>query len=291
MPSLKDLRGRIRSVQNTKQITKTMKMVAAAKVRRARTRCEEARPYAEKLNGVLVNLATNTPSEGGPLLLSGYSEVNTVRLVVVSADRGLCGGFNINLAKKVMIKIKELEAAGKKVELVMVGKKAYDIVKQDYGSLVIEFIEDSGKNVSYALAEEIGTKMLLDYKAGKCQEVILFYNRFVNMITQEPMSQYLAPFKVDALADKETEVASSVEYEPEEEEILNALLPRNVNVQLLNAMLESGAAEQAARMTAMENATTNASDMISKLSLQYNRSRQAAITTELTEIVAGAEAV
>lgn len=290
MPSLKDLRGRIRSVQNTQQITKTMKMVATAKVRRARMRCEEARPYAEKLNGVLVNLAANTSNVGGPLLLSGHGYVNTVRLVVVSADRGLCGGFNANVAKMARLKIEELLAAGKKVELVMVGKKAHDLLKADYGHLVVEMIEDSSKNVSYQLAEEIGTKLIADYEAGLCEEVILFYNRFISMVNQEPTMQYLAPFKAEGEAET-TEVKASVEYEPEEETILKVLLPRNVNVQLLNAMLESGAAEQAARMSAMENATTNAGDMISKLSLEYNRTRQAAITTELTEIVAGAEAI
>lgn len=291
MASLKDLRARIVSVQNTQKITKTMKMVAAAKVRRARMRCEAARPYAEKLNGVLVNLATNTPSEGGPLLLSGHASVETVRLVVVSSDRGLCGGFNGNLAKLVITKIKKLQAEGKKIELVMAGKKCFDIVKQDFAENVIENLVDTSKNISYALADEIGSKLISDYEAGKCQEIIVFYNRFVNMMTQEPVMQYLAPFKVDVMADKETEIASAVEYEPEEEAILSVLLPRNVSVQLLNAMLESGAAEQAARMTAMESATTNAGDMISKLSLKYNRTRQAAITTELTEIVAGAEAV
>ncbi|MFT7144361.1 MAG: F-type H+-transporting ATPase subunit gamma [Alphaproteobacteria bacterium] len=291
MPSLKDLRARIVSVQNTQKITKTMKMVAAAKVRRARMRCEAARPYAEKLNGVLVNLATNTPTEGGPLLLSGHASVKTVRLVIISADRGLCGGFNGNLVKRVVEKIHALQLAGKKVELVMVGKKAFDLVKHEFAENVIDNLADTGKNVSYSLAEEIGAKLISDYETGKCQEIILFYNRFVNMMTQEPMMQYLAPFKVDIMADKETEIASAVEYEPEEEAILSVLLPRNINVQLLNAMLESGAAEHAARMTAMESATTNAGDMISKLSLQYNRTRQAAITTELTEIVAGAEAV
>jgi F-type H+-transporting ATPase subunit gamma len=290
MPSLKDLRSRIRSVKNTQQITKTMKMVAAAKVRRARLRCEEARPYAEKLNDVLVGLAKSTGDVGGPLLLSGYADVKTVRLVVVNADRGLCGGFNGNLAKEVIRKITKLQAEGKTVEVMTVGKKVKDILKIDHADLLVDHIEDSTKNISYDLATEIGHKVMSDFEAGECQEVILFYNKFVNMMTQEPSMQYLAPFKVDKV-EEAFEVSASVEYEPEEEAILKVLLPRNVNVQILNAMLESNAAEQAARMTAMDSATTNAGDMISKLSLQYNRTRQAAITTELTEIVAGAEAL
>lgn len=288
MPSLKDLRNRIKSVKNTQQITKTMKMVAAAKVRRARMKCEAARPYAEKLNEVLVGLAANSTGSGGPLLLSGYEAVETVRLVIVSADRGLCGGFNANLGKAVVAKIKELQSQGKKVELVTVGKKVKDILKADYADLIVANVEDSTKNISYELAAEIGEKVMNDFADGKCQEVILFYNKFVNMMTQTPTEQYLAPFKAEEEVSSE---AASVEYEPSEEAILDVLLPKNVKVQLLNAMLESSAAEQAARMTAMDSATTNAGQMISKLSLEYNRTRQAAITTELTEIVAGAEAL
>ena len=290
MPSLKDLRNRIKSVKSTQQITKTMKMVAAAKVRRARMKCEQARPYAEKLNEVLVGLAKNTSNMGGPLLLSGYGHVETVRIVVASADRGLCGGFNANLAKEVTVKIKELLAQGKKVEIVTVGKKVRDILKADYAELLVDHVEDSTKNVSYELATEIGQKLMAAFEASDCQEVIMYYNKFVNMMVQQPTMQYLAPFKVEDEAENGS-IAPSVEYEPEEEAILKVLLPRNVNVQILNAMLESGAAEQAARMTAMDSATTNAGQMISKLSLEYNRTRQAAITTELTEIVAGAEAV
>lgn len=290
MPSLKDLRNRIKSVKNTQQITKTMKMVSAAKVRRARMKCEAARPYAEKLNGVLVGLAKSTGQVGGPLLLSGYADVQTVRLVVVSADRGLCGGFNANLGKEVIRKIEELKAQGKTVEIMTVGKKVRDILKRDYADLLVDHVEDSTKNISYDLATEIGVKLMASFEAGECQEVILFYNKFVNMMTQKPTVQYLAPFKVEG-SEGNVETTASVEYEPEEEAILKVLLPRNVNTQLLNAMLESSAAEQAARMTAMDSATTNAGDMISKLSLQYNRTRQAAITTELTEIVAGAEAL
>lgn len=291
MPSLKDLRNRIKSVKNTQQITKTMKMVAAAKVRRARMKCEAARPYAEKLNGVLVGLAKSTGPVGGPLLLSGYTDVKTVRLVIVSADRGLCGGFNANLGKEVIRKIAELQAQGKTVEIMTVGKKVRDILKGDYKDLLVDHIEDSSKNISYELAAEIGHKVMSAFEAGDCQEVILFYNKFVNMMTQAPTMQYLAPFKVEESDETGSAMSASVEYEPEEETILKVLLPRNVNVQILNAMLESSAAEQAARMTAMDSATTNAGDMISKLSLQYNRTRQAAITTELTEIVAGAEAL
>lgn len=290
MPSLKDLRSRIRSVKNTQQITKTMKMVSAAKVRRARTACEDARPYAEKYAGVLASLAANV-GENGPLLLSGRENVKTVRIIAVGSDRGLCGGFNGNLAKKVRQYIFKAQAEGKQVQIVAIGRKVRDLLKSDFKAQILETIEDAGKNVDYALAEGIGAQQIAAFNAEECDEVVVFYNRFVSMMTQEPRMQKLIPFQPEVLADKEEAISSAVEYEPEEEALLSILLPQNVNVQVLNAILESNASEHAARMSAMENATKNAGEMISKLSLEYNRTRQAAITTELTEIVAGAEAV
>ena len=290
MPSLKDLKNRITSVKNTQQITKTMKMVAAAKVRRARTSCEAARPYAEKLEGVLANLAAGQTS-GGPELLTGRENVKTVRLVLFGSDRGLCAGFNANLAKLAVSHIKEHQAAGKKVEIVCVGRKVRDLLKSTYGDLIIQTVEDVAKDLDYTTAEEIGRSLTADFKAGKCDEVAMVYNRFVSMMTQDPTPQSLIPFKAAAGADKESAAPASVEYEPEEEAILATLLPKNLNVQIFRALLESAASEHAARMTAMDNATRNAGEMIKKLSLKYNRTRQANITTELTEIISGAEAL
>jgi F-type H+-transporting ATPase subunit gamma len=290
MPSLKDLRSRIRSVKNTQQITRTMKMVSAAKVRRARIACENARPYAEKLAGVLANLADGA-GEHGPLLLTGREDVKTVRIVAIGSDRGLCAGFNGNLAKKIRNYILKSQAEGKKVEVLILGRKIRDLLKSDFKKSILETIEDAGKNVDFAFAEGIASQQIAAFEKCDADEVVLFYNRFVSMLTQEPRMTKLIPFKPDTMANKEEVISSAVEYEPEEEALLSILLPQNISVQVLNAILESNAAEHAARMAAMESATKNAGDMISRLSLQYNRSRQAAITTELTEIVAGAEAV
>lgn len=291
MPSLKDLKNRIGSVKNTQQITKTMKMVAAAKVRRARTSCEAARPYAEKLEGVLSGLAANQ-SAGGPLMLAGREEVKVVRFVLFGSDRGLCAGFNANLAKVAIERIEEHKAAGKTIQIVCVGRKVRDILKSAYSEMIIETIEDIAKGgLDYTAAEGIGHRLTADFDAGKCDEVHMVYNRFVSMMTQDPTPQSLIPFKASALTDKEGSAPASVEYEPEEEAILATLLPKNLNVQIFRALLESAASEHAARMTAMDNATRNAGEMIKKLSLKYNRTRQANITTELTEIISGAEAL
>ena len=292
MPSLKDLKNRIQSVKNTQQITKTMKMVAAAKVRKARTRCEESRPYGEKLNSVLVGLAQNVgESQSAPLLLRGRDEVKTVRIMVFGSDRGLCGGFNTNLIKRAVSTIKENLKAGKTVQIVTLGRKTKDLLKSEFGSMIIESYDDISKELTYAKAQEIGVKMVTEFEKGDCDQIVMLYNRFVSMMTQDPILQQLAPFKPDVNGDKELASPASIEYEPEEEVILAQLLPRNVSVQILLALLESNASEQAARMTAMDNSTRNAGDMINRLSLEYNRSRQAAITSELIEIISGAEAV
>ena len=290
MPSLKDLRVRIGSVKNTQQITSTMKMVAAAKVRRARINCEEARPFAEKLGSVLANLAKGVGA-GGPVLLRGRDKVKTVRVIVFGSDRGLCAGFNSNLCKVVEEQLEAFKASGKKVQIVCVGRKVRDILKPVYGDAILETIEDIAQNLTYTAASEIGTKQLAAFEDGTCDEVHISYNRFVSMMTQDPTSQQLIPFKAGALADKEGAICAAIEYEPEESVILSELLPRNLNTQIFRAMLESAASEHASRMTAMDNATRNAGEMIKDLSLQYNRTRQAVITTELIEIIAGAEAV
>lgn len=299
MPSLKDLRQRIQSVKNTQQITKTMKMVAAAKVRRSQENCENARPFAEKLEGVLTNLAENTDKSGAPALLAGRENVKTVRILAFGSDRGLCGGFNGQLARLALMYAHKCVSEGKKVQIVTVGRKQKDLFKADFRSNIVKSYDDVMGSITYALAEEIGTTMLEDFHNESCDQIVMFYNRFVSMMSQVPTEQNLVPFQTSA-EEKDRALAEHdavsfakgfVDYEPEEGVILKELLPYNLNMQIFRAMLESNASEQAARMMAMENATNNAGDMIKRLSLQYNRSRQAAITGELIEIISGAEAV
>jgi F-type H+-transporting ATPase subunit gamma len=300
MPSLKDLRQRIQSVKNTQQITKTMKMVAAAKVRRSQTACENARPFAEKLEGVLVNLAENTDKAGAPELLAGREEEKTIRILAFGSDRGLCGGFNGQLARLAVIYAHKCIAEGKKVQIVTVGRKQKDLFKAEFRDGVVKSYDDiMGGTLTYAMAEEIGTEMLTDFHNGECDRIVMFYNRFVSMMSQVPTEQNLVPFQVSAEEqeraleehDHVSFAKGFIDYEPEEGVILNKLLPYNLNMQIFRAILESNASEQAARMMAMENATNNAGDMIKALSLKYNRSRQAAITGELIEIISGAEAI
>ena len=286
MASLKDLRLRIKSVKNTRQITKTMKMVSAAKVRRARMACESARPYAEKLAAVLSGLAQNA---SGSLLLSGRDEVKTVRIIAFGSDRGLCGAFNSSLIREAHNQVKKYEAEGKKVEVVGVGNKVTQAAKYWPKPEENATYNDIARADAFELSTEIAQQTIADFEAGKCDKVVVVFGKFINMLTQEPMSLQLIPFAAEEQED--AGLSGGKEYEPEEEVILDTLLPRNVTMQVYRAMLETGASEQAARMTAMDNATRNAGDMIKKLSLKYNRGRQAAITTELIEIVAGAEAV
>lgn len=302
MASLKDLRSRIQSVKNTQQITKTMKMVAAAKVRRSQQKCENSRPFAEKLEKVLVNLAGNTDKQGAPELLAGRDNVKTIRILVFGSDRGLCGGFNGQNARLATSYAYEQLKNGKKVQIVTVGKKQKDIFNSEFGDAVVKSYDDvMNTNITYEVAEFIGTEMLTDFHNGDCDQIVMFYNQFISMMSQTPTEQNLIPFQ---LADEELEKeledheyipldepTGFVEYEPEEGIILKELLPYNLNMQIFRAMLESNASEHAARMMAMENATNNAGEMIKDLSLIYNRSRQAAITAELIEIISGAEAV
>lgn len=286
MASLKDLRGRIRSVKNTQQITKTMKMVSAAKVRRARNQVEATRPYADRLLRVLNNLA-GSAGETGPLMLTGRPNVKQVRLIVIGADRGLCGGFNTNLAKHAAVWVKDQKSQGRSVQVVAVGRKVRDIYKHT-GLMVQEYV-DISRNIDFTLAETIAEEALNAFTDGTCDEVHVLYSECVSMLTQTPTAVQVLPFTPRGVTEETT--TSAPEYEPDEAEILADLLPAGVKMTVFQGLLESAASEQAARMTAMDNATRNAGDMIKALSLEYNRSRQAAITKELIEIISGAQAV
>lgn len=290
MPSLKSLRLRIKTVKGTRQITKTMKLVAAAKMRRARESCERARPYAEALGRVLRTLAvSNARMQSAPLLLRGRDDVRVVRLLVFGSDRGLCGGFNTHLTRLVEQKIAEFKNQGKQVQIVTLGRKARDELKTKYGEMIVDSYDNITRYVNYDSAQIVGTQAVEDFEAGKCDEVHMIFNTFVSVLKQVPTLTQLVPFRAENEAG--AEMQPSVEYEPEEEALLAELLPRNVSVQIFRALLESYASEQGARMSAMESATRNAGEMIKKLSLTYNRSRQASITKELIEIISGAEAV
>ena len=292
MPSLKDLKNRIESVKNTRKITKAMQMVAAAKLRRAQDSAEASRPYTERFNSVLGALASaNAAGSGGPQLLVGTGKDQTHLLVVMTAERGLCGGFNSNIAKLAKSHALKLLEQGKTVKIVTVGKKGRDVVKRDLGEHFVDHIDLSEiKSIRYTDAQAISKSILERFTAGEFDIATLFYSKFVNVVTQIPTAQQVIPASFDDDEGTKTEIVS-YEYEPTEEEILADLLPRGVSTQIFAALLENGASEQGARMSAMDNATRNAGDMIDKLTIQYNRSRQAVITNELIEIISGAEAL
>lgn len=288
MPSLKDLKNRIGTVKNTRKITKAMQMVAAAKLRRAQDAAVAARPYAERMTAVVAGLAASVGnSDGAPRLLAGSGSDKVHLLVVMTAERGLCGGFNTTIVRLARARAQELLAAGKTVKILTVGKKGRDQMKRDYGQYFVGHIDLTDvKRVGYANAQSIARDILARFEGGECDVVTLFYNRFQSVIAQIPTALQVIPAKFEAAA------ASAVyDYEPGEEAILADLLPRAVATQVFTALLENGASEQGARMSAMDNATRNAGDMINKLTIQYNRSRQAAITKELIEIISGAEAL
>jgi len=292
MPSLKDLKNRIESVKNTRKITKAMQMVAAAKLRRAQDSAEASRPYTERFNSVLGALASsNGTGSGGPQLLVGTGKDQTHLLVVMTAERGLCGGFNSNIAKLAKSHALKLLEQGKTVKIITVGKKGRDVVKRDLGEHFVDHIDLSEiKSIRYTDAQAISKTILDRFTAGEFDVATLFYSKFVNVVTQIPTAQQVIPASFDDVeGTKEQNV--NYEYEPTEEEILADLLPRGVGTQIFAALLENGASEQGARMSAMDNATRNAGDMIDKLTIQYNRSRQAVITNELIEIISGAEAL
>ena len=291
MPSLKDLKNRIESVKSTRKITKAMQMVAAAKLRRAQDSAEAARPYAERFNEVLGQLAASVAgSDSAPLLLRGTGKDDVHLLVVMTAERGLCGGFNANIAKLAKQHASELLAKGKTVKIITVGKKGRDAIKRDFGNLFIEHIDMSEiKRVGYADAQGIAKNILSRFDEGEFDVATIFFSEFVNVVTQIPTAQQIIPAKFDVAEDEGA--ATVYEYEPSEEAILADLLPRGVATQIFAALLENGASEQGARMSAMDNATRNAGEMIDKLTIEFNRSRQAVITNELIEIISGAEAL
>lgn len=290
MPSLKDLKNRIGSVKNTRKITKAMQMVAAAKLRRAQDAAEAARPYAERMNAVMGGLAASVgQSEGAPRLLAGNGRDQVHLLVVMTAERGLCGAFNSSIARLARAKANELIAAGKTVKILTVGKKGREQLRRDLADLFVGHVDLSEvKRVGYANAQSIARDVIARFDAGEFDVATIFFNRFQSVISQIPTAQQIIPASFEAA---EADVSSLYDYEPSEEAILADLLPRGVATQIFTALLENGASEQGARMSAMDNATRNAGDMINKLTIQYNRSRQAAITTELIEIIAGAEAL
>ncbi|MBC7163878.1 MAG: F0F1 ATP synthase subunit gamma [Roseovarius sp.] len=291
MPSLKDLKNRIESVKSTRKITKAMQMVAAAKLRRAQEAAEMSRPYTERFNAVMARLAASVgDAENAPRLLAGTGEDKVHLLVVMTAERGLCGGFNANIAKLAKTEAATLLAHGKTVRILTVGKKGRDAMKRDYGAHFIEHVDLSEvKRIGYAEAQGIAARVLKRFDAGEFDVAKIFYARFENVVSQVPTMQQIIPADVGEAQSGDTD--SFYDYEPDEQAILADLLPRGVATQIFSALLENGASEQGARMSAMDNATRNAGEMIDKLTIEYNRSRQAVITNELIEIISGAEAL
>jgi F-type H+-transporting ATPase subunit gamma len=290
MPSLKDLRNRIASVKATQKITKAMQMVAAAKLRRAQTAAEAARPYAERMEVVLGNLASGiTVGPDTPRLLSGTGADQVHLLIVCTAERGLCGAFNSSIARLAREHANRLLAQGKTVKIICVGKKGYDILRRQFAEHIIEFVDlRSFRQIGFEQADMIAQKVLGLFEAGEFDVATLFYSRFRSVIAQIPTAQQIIPAQIEATGTSSDAV---YEYEPEEGELLATLLPRNLTVQIFRALLENAASEQGARMSAMDSATRNAGEMIKKQTMTYNRSRQAMITKELIEIISGAEAL
>ena len=291
MASLDDLKKKIVSVKSTQKITKAMKMVAAAKLKRAQENAEKGRPYSEKMNNIILNLSSGiSDKENAPKLLSGTGADKMHLCIVLTSDRGLCGGFNTNIIKKAKVFFEKVLTEGKILKIITVGSKGNDQLKRVYKNNIIEKVSfKESKNINYFDAEKVG-KMIIDkFEIKEFDVCTIFYNKFKNVITQIPQAQQIIPLKAS-----ETEGHSSkdnYEFEPEEDEILSNLLPKNISTQIFKAMLENSASEQGSRMSAMDNATRNAGEMVDKLTIQYNRSRQAAITKELIEIISGAESL
>ncbi len=294
MASLKDLRMKIVSVKSTRKITSAMKMVAASKLRRAQSAAEAARPFAERMERMLGTLAASLAGQSGaPKMLTGTGSDKVHLLVAVTADRGLCGGFNSTIVRATKALAADLLKQGKVVKIMPVGRKAREQLKRDYGQYMIEGFEQLGrKGIVFAEADQVSTKISTMFDAEEFDVCTVIYNRFKSAIAQEVTRQQVIPFPVPAQADKADAVAKAIyEFEPDEETILAEILPRNLATQMFRSLLESQASEQGARMTAMDNATRNAGDMINALAIKYNRSRQAQITKELIEIISGAEAL
>ena len=291
MASLDDLKKRIASVKSTQKITKAMKMVAAAKLRRAQESAEKGRPYSEKMNNIILNLSSGiSDKENAPKLLSGSGNDKVHLCVVMTSDRGLCGGFNSNIIKKAKSYFAKLAEDGKDLKIITVGSKGNDQLKRAYGDKIITNISfKESKHANYFDAEKVGKMVIEKFGAEEFDVCTIFYNQFKNVITQIPQAQQIIPLNVENSEKDKSE--DSYEFEPDEDEILSNLLPKNISTQIFKAMLENSASEQGSRMSAMDNATRNAGEMVDKLTIEYNRSRQAAITKELIEIISGAESL
>mgnify|MGYP000217345693 FL=1 len=290
MASLDDLKKRIASVKSTQKITKAMKMVAAAKLRKAQESAEKGRPYSEKMNNIILNLSNGiSDKENTSKLLSGTGDDKVHLCVVMTSDRGLCGGFNSNIIKKAKSYFSKISAEGKEFKIITVGSKGNDQLKRVYGEKIIENISfKESKNANYFDADKVGKMVIEKFEAGEFDVCTIFYNQFKNVITQIPQAQQIVPLNNE---EDENNSDESYEFEPDEDEILSNLLPKNISTQIFKAMLENSASEQGSRMSAMDNATRNAGEMVDKLTIEYNRSRQAAITKELIEIISGAESL
>ena len=293
MPSLDDLKKRIKSVKSTQKITKAMKMVAAAKLRKAQENAEKGRPYSQKMQNIILNLSKsiNDP-QNAPKLFVGSGEDKTYLCVVLTADRGLCGGFNSNICKLAKSNFKKILSEGKKLKIITVGSKGLDQIKREYEKYIIKkFSFKEKKQITFNEAEIIGAEIITLFNQNEFDKCLIFYNNFKNVITQIPQAQQIIPSKINQSDGKKNENLYFYEFEPDEDEILEDLLPKNISTQIFKAFLENAASEQGSRMTAMDNATRNAGDLVDKLTINYNRSRQASITKELIEIISGAESL
>ena len=292
MPSLDDLKKRIKSVKSTQKITKAMKMVAAAKLRKAQENAEKGRPYSKKMQNIILNLTKSiSDPENAPKLLVGTGKDQVYLCVVLTADRGLCGGFNSNICKLAKNNFKKLLSGGKEIKIITVGSKGLDQIKREYGKYVIKkFSFKDKKQISFNEAELVGKEIIELFNKNEFDKCIIFYNNFKNVITQIPQAQQIIPAERVESNEKQEE-NFSYEFEPDEDEILEDLLPKNISTLVFKAFLENAASEQGSRMTAMDNATRNAGDLVDKLTINYNRSRQASITKELIEIISGAESL
>ncbi|MDC1146433.1 F0F1 ATP synthase subunit gamma [Candidatus Pelagibacter sp.] len=291
MATLDDLKKRIASVKSTQKITKAMKMVAAAKLRRAQENAEKGRPYSEKMNNIILNLSNSiSDKENAPRLLSGTSGDKVHLCIVLTSDRGLCGGFNTNIIKKAKAYFQKISNEGKTLKIITVGSKGYDQLKRVYKDDIVERVSfKDSKTINYLDAEKVGKMIIENFEKEEFDVCTIFYNKFKNVITQIPQEQQIIPLKTSEAEENSSE--DNYEFEPDEDEILSNLLPKNISTQIFKAMLENSASEQGSRMSAMDNATRNAGEMVDKLTIEYNRSRQAAITKELIEIISGAESL
>ena len=291
MASLDDLKKRISSVKSTQKITKAMKMVAAAKLRRAQENAEKGRPYSEKMNNIILNLSSSvSDKENAPKLLNGTGKENIHLCVVLTSDRGLCGGFNSNIIKKAKLFFQKILSENKSLKIITVGSKGYDQLKRQYKDNIIEKLSfKESKNINFFDANKVGKIIIEKFEKEEFDICTIFYNQFKNVITQIPQEQQIIPLKSESKKVQTNNV--NYEFEPDEDEILSNLLPKNISTQIFKAMLENSASEQGSRMSAMDNATRNAGEMVDKLTIEYNRSRQAAITKELIEIISGAESL